>query len=339
MKPRIVLGFSGGVDSAVAAKLLAASGWEVRGVYLETGSGEAGYARESAAEMGLPLEIADARRELEREVCAPFEAAYLAGATPSPCVLCNRRVKLRLLCDAADAMGIYNVATGHYAAARMGAVFRGRPESDQSYMLCMISRAQAARLVLPLGGYIKPEVRALAAGSGLMPAQKPDSMEICFIPDGDFAAWIERRGSAPGPGALIYKGERVGTHGGCHRYTLGQRRGLGFAAGRRVFVSEIRPESNEVVLSDGGGLYMDRVRTGEANWLINPPEGEFSCLARVRHSRGLSPARARLCPDGSLDIRFEEPVRAPAPGQAAALYAGDMLIAGGIIAPEGGAGP
>ena len=332
MRPRVVLGFSGGVDSAVAARLLGISGWDVRCVHLETGSGEADWARESAERMGLPLEVIDAREKLEREVCAPFEAAYLAGATPSPCVLCNRRVKLALLCEAADALGIRHIATGHYAAARMGAIFRGRPENDQSYMLCLITRAEAARLVLPLGGFIKREVRAVAASLGLAQAQKPDSMEICFIPDGDFAAWIERRGRAPGPGALIYRGERVGTHGGCHRYTLGQRRGLGFAAGRRVFVSEIRPETNEVVLSDGEGLYMDSVRTRAANWLIDPPEGEFRCLARVRHSRELYPARARAAADGGLDIRFSVPVRAPVPGQAAALYAGERLIAGGIIA-------
>lgn len=332
MRPRVVLGFSGGVDSAVAARLLTMQGWDVRCVYLETGSGEGEYARESAERMGLPFESVDARALLEREVCAPFEAAYLAGATPSPCVLCNRRVKLKLLCEAADALGIEHIATGHYAAARAGAIFRGRPENDQSYMLCLVTRAQARRLVLPLGGYIKRDVRALAAQFGLSQAEKPDSMEICFIKGGDFAGWIDSRGRAPGEGALIYKGERVGTHGGVHRYTLGQRRGLGFAAGRRVFVSEIRPETNEVVLSDGDGLYMEHIRTGEANWLITPPRGDFRCEVRVRHSRDLTPATARSV-DGALEIDFDKPVRAPVPGQAAALYAGGMLIAGGIIAP------
>ena len=332
MRPRVVLGFSGGVDSAVAARLLTMQGWDVRCVYLETGSGEGEYARESAERMGLPFESVDACALLEREVCAPFEAAYLAGATPSPCVLCNRRVKLKLLCEAADALGIERIATGHYAAARAGAVFRGRPENDQSYMLCLVTRAQARRLVLPLGGYIKRDVRALAAQFGLSQAEKPDSMEICFIKGGDFAGWIDSRGHAPGEGALIYKGERVGTHGGVHRYTLGQRRGLGFAAGRRVFVSEIRPETNEVVLSDGDGLYMEHIRTGEANWLITPPQGDFRCEVRVRHSRDLTLATARSV-DGALEIDFDKPVRAPVPGQAAALYAGGMLIAGGIIAP------
>ena len=331
MRPRVVLGFSGGVDSAVAAKLLEISGWDVRCVYLETGSGEADSARESAERMGLPLEVIDAREALEREVCAPFERAYLSGATPSPCVLCNRRVKLALLSEAADAMGARHIATGHYAAARMGALFRARPENDQSYMLCLVTREEAARLVLPLGGYIKREVRAIAAGFGLPQAGKPDSMEICFIPDGDFAEWIERRGAAPGPGALIYKGERVGTHGGAHRYTLGQRRGLGFAAGRRVFVSEIRPETNEVVLSDGEGLYSSRLVTGEANWLIDRPPARIDALVRVRHSRELHPACVTPLPDGGLEIEFAAPVRAPTPGQAAAVYSGERLICGAII--------
>ena len=132
MRPRVVLGFSGGVDSAVAAKLLGISGWDVRCVYLETGSGEADSARESAERMGLPLEVIDAREALEREVCAPFERAYLSGATPSPCVLCNRRVKLALLSEAADAMGARHIATGHYAAARMGALFRARPRTTRA---------------------------------------------------------------------------------------------------------------------------------------------------------------------------------------------------------------
>lgn len=330
MRPRVVLGFSGGVDSAAAARLLAMNGWDVRCVYLETGSGAGGYARESAERMGLPFEYIDARKELEREVCEPFERAYLAGATPSPCVLCNRRVKLRLLCEAADALGIERVATGHYAAARGGALFRGRPENDQSYMLCLVTREQAGRLVLPLGGYAKSEVRALARGFGLEQADRPDSMEICFIPDGDFGAWIERRGSAPGEGALIFRGERVGTHAGYHRYTLGQRRGLGFAAGKRVFVSEIRPETNEVVLSEGEGLFSSHVAAAEASWLMEPPRGGFRALVRVRHSRALSPAYVRAAGDG-LEIDFDSPVRAPARGQAAAVYSGERLVAGGII--------
>ena len=149
-------------------------------------------------------------------------------------------VKLRLLCERADALGAEYIATGHYARAEGGALYMGRPENDQSYMLCRILPDQLRRLLLPLGGMAKTETRELAASLGLPAAQKPDSMELCFVPDGDYAAWLEQRGDAPGPGDIIYNGAAVASHGGIHRFTLGQRRGLGYAAGKRVYVSEIR---------------------------------------------------------------------------------------------------
>ena len=331
MRPRVVLGFSGGVDSAVTAKLLTMQGWDVRCVYLETGSGEGGYARESAERMGLPFELIDARSALESEVCAPFEAAYLAGATPSPCVLCNRRVKLKFLCEAADALGIERVATGHYAAARAGAIFRGRPENDQSYMLCRILPEQLSRLILPLGGMIKTETRALAASLGLPVAQKPDSMELCFVPGGDYAAWLEQRGDAPEPGDIIYNGEAVARHGGIHRFTLGQRRGLGYAAGKRVYVSEIRPATGEVVLADGDGLYSAEFTASDMRWLVPEPEAPFDCEVRVRHSRTLTSARAWPEGGGRLRIVPTSPLRAPTPGQTAAIYSAGRVLGGGFI--------
>ena len=202
---------------------------------------------------------------------------------------------------------------------------------DEEYVLCdLVIDGEDWGLYLAVEG-VEESFLLRNYGTDYGELYKPDSMEICFIKDGDFAAWIEARGRAPGSGALIYKGERVGTHGGCHRYTLGQRRGLGFAAGKRVFVSEIRPEANEVVLSDGDGLHMTHITTGEANWLITPPRYEFRCRVRVRHSHSLADATALAMPDGTLDITFDAPVRAPCPGQAAALYSGEMLIAGGII--------
>ena len=249
MSEMVILGFSGGVDSACAAALLRREGYDVRGLYLETGSGEAEAARRCAGAMGLPLEVVDARAELEEHVCRPFAEAYRRGETPSPCVLCNPAVKLRLLCDHADALGAKYIATGHYARAEGGALYMGRPENDQSYMLCRILPEQLSRLLLPLGGMIKTETRALAASLGLPVAQKPDSMELCFVPGGDYAAWLKQRGDAPEPGDIIYNGKAVARHGGIHRFTLGQRRGLGYAAGKRVYVSEIRPDTGEVVLA------------------------------------------------------------------------------------------
>lgn len=328
---KIVLGFSGGVDSSVASCLLKDSGFGVRGLYLDNGVESAlQEARTSAAAMGLPLEVRDIRLDLEANVCRPFAESYQKGETPNPCILCNRAVKFRFLAEYADSIGAQHIATGHYARVLGGGLYKGRPENDQSYMLCRITREQLSRLVLPLGNYRKTEVRALAESLDLPAANKPDSMEICFIPDGDHAAWIEKRGEAPPPGNLIYHGEIIGTHGGIHRYTLGQRRGLGFAAGKRVYVSEIRPDTNEVVLADGEGLFTENLRARDMNWLICPPGKPFSCEVRVRHSRAAFPATAE--PDGGkVTISFIDPVRAPTPGQSAVLYDGDRLLGGGFI--------
>ena len=331
MSEGVVLGFSGGVDSACAAEILRRQGFDVRCLYLETGSGEAESARACAAAMGLPLEVADARAELESCVCRPFAEAYRRGETPSPCVLCNPAVKLRLLCEHADRLGIVHIATGHYARVSGGALYMGRPESDQSYMLCRILPGQLRRLLLPLGEMIKAETRELAEAWGLPSAKKPDSMELCFVPDGDYAAWLERRGDAPGPGDIIYKGAPVARHGGIHRFTLGQRRGLGYAAGRRVYVSEIRPQTGEILLSDGDGLFTSELYAGSMRWLVPEPDGPFDCRVRVRHSRGLTPARAFPEPGGRLRLLCGAPLRAPTPGQAAAVYVGSQLIGGGFV--------
>jgi len=328
---KIVLGFSGGVDSSVASVLLRDRGFDAYGLYLDNGGASAREEARSAADaMSLPLETADIRADLETHVCRPFADAYKRGETPNPCILCNRAVKFRFLIEYADRIGAAFIATGHYARVLGGGLYKGRPENDQSYMLCRIRKEQLARLVLPLGNYRKTEVRALAGSLGLPAANKPDSMEICFIPEGDHAAWIEDRGEAPPPGNLIYHGEVIGTHGGIHRYTLGQRRGLGFSAGVRVYVSEIRPDTNEVVLADGDGLYTGSLRARDMNWLVCPPGEPFPCDVRVRHSRALYPATAE--PDGDgVTVTFDEPVRAPTPGQSAVLYCGDRLLGGGFI--------
>lgn len=331
MSNAVVLGFSGGVDSACAAEMLRRRGFDVRCLYLETGSGEAEAARACAKAMGLPLEVIDARAELEKYVCRPFAEAYKRGETPSPCVLCNPEVKLRLLCEYADSLGVEHIATGHYARAEGGALFMGRPENDQSYMLCRILPDQLRRLLLPLGGMAKTETRELAASLGLPAAQKPDSMELCFVPDGDYAAWLEQRGDAPGPGDIIYNGAAVARHGGIHRFTLGQRRGLGYAAGKRVYVSEIRPGSGEVVLADGDGLFSDEVAVRDMRWLVPEPEAPFDCQVRVRHSRTLAPARAYPEAGGRLRLVPESPLRAPTPGQAAALYLDGRVLGGGFV--------
>lgn len=328
---KVVLGLSGGVDSAVAAHLLRESGLEVYGLYLDNGLPGADAAREAAASLSVPLTIADSHEAMEKYVCAPFAAAYLRGETPNPCILCNPAVKFRALLDEAQRIGAKYIATGHYARTENGAIYRGQPENDQSYMLCRLTPDEVNALRLPLAPYKKTEVRALAEELKLPAAHKPDSMDICFIPDGDYAAWIEARGITPPPGDFVLDGKAVGKHRGIHHYTVGQRRHFGVGFGKRVYVSDICPETNEVRLSsDDAAVWRESFRVRDVNWLV-VPEGEIECGVRIRHSRRELPI-GTVTPDedGAL-IRFPEPVRAPTPGQTAAFYDGERLLGGGFI--------
>lgn len=329
---KIVLGLSGGVDSAVAARLLKDRGFDVFGLYLDIGSkGGAGEARESAAALDIPLLERDIRAQLDKYVCRPFIEAYLRGETPNPCIMCNPEVKFKSLTEYADEIGASFIATGHYARAEGGRLFKGNSENDQSYMLCRISKEQLGRLCLPLGELSKTEVREMAEKLGLPMHSKPASMEICFIPDGDYGKFIESRADTAGEGNFVDEaGEVLGRHKGIYRYTIGQRRGLGIAAGRRVFVSAIRPMTNEVVISEGAELYVSEIKVKDINWLINRPDAALHCAVRVRHSRNEFPAN--VLPDGEgAMVVFDGPVRAPTSGQSAVFYDGDMVLGGGYI--------
>ena len=333
MGNKVVLGLSGGVDSAVAASLLRKEGYEVLGLYLDNGLPGADAARQAAQALGIPLTVADTRDAMEEAVYRPFAEAYLRGETPNPCILCNPAVKFRLLCREADRQGAAYIATGHYAVAREGGLYRGRPSNDQSYMLCRLERSQLDRLLLPLGPYEKTRVREMAREMALPPADKPDSMEICFIPDGDYAAWIERRGVRPPEGDFLLDGRPAGRHRGIHHYTLGQRKHLGVGFGRRVYVSEIRPETNEVCLSsDESQVFRCSFHVRDLHWLIDPPEGPLSCGVRVRHSRGELPIGTVTRQGKNASVAFDAPIRAPTPGQTAAFYAGARLLGGGFRA-------
>ena len=216
---KVVLGFSGGVDSAVSAVLLQKAGFTVHGVYLDnTGSDARREAVEAASRMGVELTVVDVHVELEALVCRPFTDCYLRGETPNPCVLCNRALKFPALLKEADRVGAELVATGHYARAENGALYKGRPANDQSYMLCRLTKEQAARLTLPLGPWEKTQVRAMASELGLPAAHKRDSMEICFIPDRDYVGWLSRRAALPGPGDFVFHGQVVGRHEGVGPY-------------------------------------------------------------------------------------------------------------------------
>ena len=328
---KIVLGFSGGVDSAVSAVLLRRAGWEVHGLYLDNAGGaERRYAQAAAEQMDIPLHVLDIRAELEERVCAPFAACYRRGETPNPCILCNPAVKFKSLLALADELGAERVATGHYARAEGGALYKGLPSNDQSYMLCRLTRAQVSRLILPLGGYEKRQVRALAEDFGLPAAHKPDSMEICFIPDKDYVGWLARRGVECPPGDFVFHGETVGRHEGIQRYTVGQRR-PGLYDGRKLYISRIDAAENRIELALWEELFKTGVAARDFNWLVDEPAGPIRASVRVRHTKWENPPCTAWVEDGLVRIRCDEPVRAPAAGQSAVLYDGERLLGGGFI--------
>ena len=329
---KVVLGFSGGVDSAVSAELLKKQGFQVYGLYMDNTDEAARLSAVTAAEQrGIDLKVLDVKAQLEERVCRPFTEAYLRGETPNPCILCNPTLKFKSLMDYADAVGAAFVATGHYARAAGGRIYKGRPANDQSYMLCRLTRQQAERALFPLGDYEKAQVRQLAEELGLPAAHKPDSMEICFIPDKDYIGWISRRTAVPGPGELLFHGEVIGRHEGIHRYTVGQR-WPGLRDGRKLYVSEIRAGENRVVLALWEELFKTEVRARDMNWLIDRPSGPIRASVRVRHTKWENPdCTAAPTDDGGAVITCDAPVRAPARGQAAVLYDGDRLLGGGCI--------
>ena len=328
----VVLGLSGGVDSAVAARLLQREGYRVHGLYLDIGTASARADAEAVADfLGVSLRVLDISEALEEKVCAPFAESYLRGETPNPCILCNPAVKFRALLEYADALGGAAIATGHYARAEGGALYRGRPANDQSYMLCRIERIQLSRLVLPLGGMEKRETRALASGLGLPVARKPDSMEICFIPDKDYCTWLAARVLLPKPGVFMRSGAVIGAHEGIHRWTVGQRI-PGVYDGEKLYVRAIDPETGSIEVAPEAALWRTELTARDFHWLIDAPEGPVRGSVKVRHSKTAeAPCIASPQPDGGVHFVCDAPVRAPAPGQSAVLYDGAHVLGGGFI--------
>lgn len=334
----VVLGLSGGVDSSVAALRLLEQGYEVFGLYLDIGLGGEEPARETARQLNIPFAVEHIAEELEEHVCKPFYDDYLAGRTPIPCARCNPAVKFPALLRHADKLGAHYIATGHYARIGTGSdgkplLLRSRSANDQSYMLARLPREMLSRILFPLGDVEKADTRREAEEGHLLVADRPDSMEICFIPDNDYAAWLDRRGGTPPPGNFVdMEGKVLGQHKGIHHYTLGQRRGLGVSSTGRLFVAEIRPDTNEVVLSHGEGLHADMVSCGELNWLAEgQPEGARDVTVRLRHSKREDSARLVPLPDGGAVLLMNTPARAPTPGQLAVFYDNDIVLGSGWI--------
>jgi len=343
---KILLGMSGGVDSSTAAVLLQRQGHAVTGCTLrlyEGGSPEdVEAARAVADRLGMdffPFHCSDAFR---RHVLEPFAGDYAAGRTPNPCVFCNRWVKFPALLQRAGDLGLDYIATGHYARVRYDAhlsryqLLRGADEAkDQSYFLYPLSQEILSRLLLPLGDLTKAEVRTVAEEAGLACARRRDSQDICFVPDGDYMAFLTRfAGLAGEPGDFVdTEGRVLGRHRGLPAYTKGQRRGLGVSADRPLYVVAKDPEHNRIILGDNAALYSGGLMAEHFNWVSVPcPAGPVAVSARIRHSRTDAGAVAEPLPGERLRLRFREPQRAVTPGQSVVLYDGGLLLGGGVIA-------
>ena len=337
MSRKIVLGLSGGVDSAAAALRLKAEGWDVCGVWLNLGFGDPEPAWEAAKQLGIAFSVFDAAEAHEALVRVPFGEAYQHGLTPNPCAICNPSVKLPSLLTAAENIGAKYIATGHYAAIESkngrACLRQSGGEKDQSYMLALVGEEILSRLILPLSGLTKPEIRALAASAGLRNADAPDSQDICFIPDGDYGAWLEARGfGLPAGDFVSTDGKILGRHNGLHRYTIGQRRGLGVSSDSRLYVCALDGAQNRVILGKEAELLTQEIRVSELHFgaletLDEPIRAEVKLRSRPQKFSAL------LIPDGEgMLLRFDAPVRRPAKGQIAAAYdeEGFVLVAGTI---------
>ena len=335
---RVVVAMSGGVDSSVAAALVAKGGAETIGVTMrlsESGSRccsleDADDARRVAEKLGIRFFVANYAEAFGREVIEGFADAYLAGETPIPCVACNKQFKFDHLLERARVFGADRVATGHYARIVRDAdggvrLFRSVDlEKDQTYFLFPLTAEQLACASFPIGEMSKEEVRACARELGLGTADKPESQEICFVPDGNYAKVVESiRPEAAGFGGEIVDetGRVLGRHNGIHHFTVGQRHGLGISSDRRLYVLKLEPRKQQVIVGEVSALDCGGARVRGVNWICGvPPAAPIRARVQVRHRHSAVLAKVEALPDGGAQIDFEEPVRAVAPGQAAVFY-------------------
>ena len=335
---KILVAMSGGVDSAAAVLLLRQQGYDVEGATMllqPCGVQEAEDARRSAQMMQLPFHLFDWQEAFRRHVIEPFKEAYVRGITPNPCIFCNKALKFGAFLDRALDLGFDGIATGHYARIREE---NGRfllrtakdTAKDQTYMLYGLTQAQLSRVVLPMGEYTKEEARRLAGISSLPAAAKKDSQDICFIPDGDYLAFLLKDGVVPQSGRFIGpQGEDLGPHKGLEAYTIGQRRGLEVAYGSRIYV--VGKEGTNVLLGPNEALFSTTVRIREVNWIpFDRLDRPIRAQAKLRYTPATAPCTVVPTEYGA-ELVFDQPQRAPTPGQSAVVYDGDLVLGGGII--------
>lgn len=355
-KKKVVIGMSGGVDSSVAAYLLKKQGYDVVGVTMQIWQDEKEYkldeeggccglsavddARRVAGDLDIPYYVMNFKKEFKTNVMDYFVEEYLNGRTPNPCIACNRYVKWESLLKRSMEIGADYIATGHYA--RVIKLPNGRytlqkaatDAKDQTYALYNLTQFQLEHTIMPVGEYTKDEIRGIANEIGLKVANKPDSQEICFIPDNDYAAFINcNTDKKIEEGNFVdTKGNVIGRHKGITHYTVGQRKGLNLSMGRPVFVVEIRPQTNEVVIGDSKDVFADKLIANKLNFMsVEKLEGKMEVYAKIRYSHKGAKCVIEQISDDEIMCTFEEPQRAITPGQAVVFYENDYVVGGGTI--------
>lgn len=353
---KALIAMSGGVDSSLAAKLTLDAGFDCIGCTMKLYDGEdissgshtccslsdVEDARSVAFKLGIPYYVFNFKDDFNDKVIKRFIESYEAGITPNPCIDCNRYMKFDKLFERAKVMGCGHVVTGHYARIEK---IDGRfvlkkaidASKDQSYVLYSMTQYQLEHAMFPLGSLKKTEVRKIAEENSFVNASKPDSQDICFVPDGDYASFLERATGKEYPeGDFVdEEGNVLGRHKGLIHYTVGQRKGLGIALGVPMFVKKINTEDNTVVLSSDKALYGKELYLKGFNWISGiSPDAPVRCTAKIRYKHEEKPATATPLTDGMVKLEFDEPVRAITPGQAAVIYDSDIVLGGGTIAKE-----
>ena len=357
MSKKVVVGMSGGVDSSVAALLLKEQGYEVIGVTMQIWQDEAEETREEnggccglsavddarrvAEKLDIPYYVMNFKKEFRKYVMDYFTAEYLKGRTPNPCIACNRYVKWESLLTKSLGLGADYIATGHYARIeqlpnkRYAIRNSVTVAKDQTYALYNLTQKQLAHTLMPVGAYPKDEIRRIAREAGLPVAHKKDSQEICFIPDHDYAAFIEREctDSVPGPGNFVsVTGEILGKHKGITHYTVGQRKGLNLSMGHPVFVTRINPETNEVIIGENEDVFSRTLTCSGLNFMSVPDlEQPMRVKAKIRYGHSGTFCLIEKTGEDRIKCTFEEPVRAVTPGQVVVFYDGEYVLGGGTI--------